>query len=145
MQLFPSTIRTVSARMDFAVVGPIPKMYWSENSILFWLGISTPATRAACILSGALCRATCYATCKVAIGTATFRCMSREVITPGISGTPLSVIEHIKACKAFDNGGTVEEVPAIRQDFLSGRKDKGYALLHRWTRIWGVNGAGKEG
>ena len=55
-QLNKWRIRTVSTRIAFAVVGPMPKMYCREYSMRFWLGMSTPATRAACILSGARCR-----------------------------------------------------------------------------------------
>lgn len=50
---------TVSERMALAVVWPMPKIYCRENSTRFWLGISTPPTRAASILRGSRRKEAC--------------------------------------------------------------------------------------
>lgn len=55
----PLPPRTVSERIALAVVWPMPYTYCSENSIIFLFGISTPPTRAACILRGVRCAAAC--------------------------------------------------------------------------------------
>lgn len=58
-ELTDAAVLTVSAKIALAVVCPTPKTYCRENSMRFAFGISTPPTRAACILMGTLRNGAC--------------------------------------------------------------------------------------